>query len=1120
VPFFEPAVDAALVLVRAADGRVLGTGFLADDRGTVLTCHHVVDGVDGQAGLRLELAGGTPLDCLGIEAVPEHDIALLRTEATGARPLPLAADERETFRFWAKGFHRIGGSVHGAFPVEGTSIGTTAIGYRTAATTYRLDEVTVLRRDAFDPGLSGAPVLDPETGAVVALVVGKQKTPGAQEGYALPIRAARRAEPVALLVRRNRFVAPAFGRHLNPAGARELCIRQSGTAREDLAERARIDLDRHIGRSAFEERLDAFLAAGEPVLAVVGPSGNGKSTELARIAARYPAEVVLLSAALVDPSSRDVSATIADVLGTRGGPDALAAALREDGRRLLVVLDGLNEAPAQLLRKIDVWIQQSVSWVRRSEARLVLSCRPEYWEAFKPVFPAGALYHVAGDDDGTGPGRAELWLDDLTTTETEAAMLAYGVPEVALDHRTARHPLMLRLYAELASGTSLAHRVRELELLDAYVDDRARTLARRLGKPVHRISAALEHIAATLAETGDNVIGATAYDEAFGSQEAADAAVSEHLFVRTPAGFRFAVDTVADALTARSDAVRKLLRPGKIAKLGAGKKRNMLGPLTFALISFGDEHGSARLRPLLEKLWSTALATDDVSLGEVVERVLADLADPVPCFDLLRELAVNAVAVAQFYLRRPAPSARPRRYLLLRRSADAEFWALLQLPPARRLSLLRILLRSEGHWGWREKDWVAGDRGFSVSGWRRLALRTVAADPVPAFRLLADWLDDATPISGDINPEARLGDVAQALMFENRTGHLGELCDVLATTANDGAFQLLRVLCRTDAAAMCHVVRRWATDGAPADHYAAARCCGDLPLTRLTGDDLRELVLGLRTLAAGAGDSRVRDNALAALLMIEETAAEYLPEALDRLRRGSPNFPAGLFGPSLAERGPEIVAAFEEVLDAGCQPFDAGSLLSVLITRGPPEVAAEGLRLARRQVSRPETVLSLSLNVERALYDGIPADEHPLVDATRFLFAWPSARRNLAYALARPQDDEGRDLRRAALFDDLVSVEDDEDNLAELVKRCTGNAGLRDAPRLLERLRLRLGAEELDHQLLVAAFWNTEFAAVFAGWLDTGLLEGSGSLARGFAELVEEGTDPHAAARRMLGLEG
>ncbi|MFE2092682.1 hypothetical protein [Streptomyces sp. NPDC059460] len=85
-------------LVRICDpaGRLRGTGFVADDRGTVVTSHEAVDGL-----ARLVLYGtGDRSRSVGAEAItalPELDLALVPTgglDVLGVEPLPIVQRDR------------------------------------------------------------------------------------------------------------------------------------------------------------------------------------------------------------------------------------------------------------------------------------------------------------------------------------------------------------------------------------------------------------------------------------------------------------------------------------------------------------------------------------------------------------------------------------------------------------------------------------------------------------------------------------------------------------------------------------------------------------------------------------------------------------------------------------------------------------------------------------------------------------------------------------------------------------------------------------------------------------------------------------------------------------------
>ncbi|WP_188307216.1 hypothetical protein, partial [Streptomyces sp. CBMA123] len=85
--FAEGDPERYLLRIRDLNGRLHGLGFAADPQGGVLTAHEAVAGLDRVV---LHTPGGQTR-VLGPDAVlplPEHGLALLRTDAVGGLPVP------------------------------------------------------------------------------------------------------------------------------------------------------------------------------------------------------------------------------------------------------------------------------------------------------------------------------------------------------------------------------------------------------------------------------------------------------------------------------------------------------------------------------------------------------------------------------------------------------------------------------------------------------------------------------------------------------------------------------------------------------------------------------------------------------------------------------------------------------------------------------------------------------------------------------------------------------------------------------------------------------------------------------------------------------------------------
>ncbi|WP_399075684.1 trypsin-like peptidase domain-containing protein [Streptomyces zaehneri] len=187
-PHIAAAADAdgSLVRIRDLAGRPRGTGFVADHQGTVVTSHEAVDGLS-----RLVLYAAGDRSCVvtddAVTPLPELDLALVRTEGLGGVPLPVTVrDGVETGRYvrLAAGCWR-----------EARVLAETSATYTATDRSHLLDDALELAigtagRDALrlGGGAAGGPVLDAETGAVVAVLGTALRSGHRDVGFAVPLR--------------------------------------------------------------------------------------------------------------------------------------------------------------------------------------------------------------------------------------------------------------------------------------------------------------------------------------------------------------------------------------------------------------------------------------------------------------------------------------------------------------------------------------------------------------------------------------------------------------------------------------------------------------------------------------------------------------------------------------------------------------------------------------------------------------------------------------------------------------------------------------------------------------------------------------------------------------------
>lgn len=268
------------VLIRVQDlaGRPRGTGFLADHHGTVITSHEAVDGL-----ARLVLYGAGDRGCVvtadAVTPLPELDLALVRTQGLDADPLPVTVREG------------VGSGTYVRLPAgcwrEARVLTTTSVTYTATSRFHCLADCLELAigtagRDALwlGGGAAGGPVLDAETGAVVAVLGTALRSDHHDSGFAVPLRPGPPGGPLADLLARNAATVPAYGADLNLAGLLELAATSVGSDGPPADSRTLVE------RAVPAQEFAAFAESPAAVLGLVGAPGSGRTTELAALAER------------------------------------------------------------------------------------------------------------------------------------------------------------------------------------------------------------------------------------------------------------------------------------------------------------------------------------------------------------------------------------------------------------------------------------------------------------------------------------------------------------------------------------------------------------------------------------------------------------------------------------------------------------------------------------------------------------------------------------------------------------------------------------------------------------------------------------------------------------------
>ncbi|MFJ5034621.1 trypsin-like peptidase domain-containing protein [Streptomyces sp. NPDC088560] len=834
-------------------------------------------------------------------------------------------------------------------------------------------------------------------------------------------------------------------------------------------------------------------------------------------------------------------------------PERLARLAARAGRPLLLLLDGPEEMPPVLAHRQPDWIRGTADWLRETGARLVVACREEYWERAGTEFPPDQLYAPAAPAAPTAPtaratgpaapltaaapaaGRAApgvpappttaaapdaptpapacvpcppgpalppcVRLTALTSDEARRARARYGVPEGVLVGRDARHPLVLRLLAEIRAAApdapAAAGPVDRHEVFAAHLDLMCLRIAVRLaagndgprGTAVRRLAARVAgqvHEAARRSlGPGQGELDRESFEAVFpwgpaparlgGGTDWASAVLAEGLLVPAGTGYRFAHEELADWIQGMhldlDEALHALVHRPRAAHESAPVPvpHHRAGPVVQALLLLARQCEPRQLTARLRDL-TDALDRDPGSwwAARLLARTLHQVPDATPYTEVLRLLAERIVAW------RRAGRTVPAEF-------GPAFWTGLPLPDAARLDLLRRL--------------VLADQVPPEPGGRYLdaVARLLAAAPAVVQPELIRWFADERPLPA--TPHATVATAAQALLHTHRHGALDDLTDLLAASPHRRADELLGTLAEDEPAALCRAVDRWAHDER-AVRRAAAVAFGlrTAPHARAEADRALLRLAALALLARPA-DRFLHGGALALLVHDPHTRDTYLPAALRYFADGDPHVPPGALAPALATHPEPVLEAFRTRLSAS-DPPDAVRLLAALADAATPALARAVAGLARDAVRlRPQgaghLAGQLAHHVDRRFEQQGPTGRPVLLPlVTGLLDDGPEPlRAALAAVLAAPGTPASRPLRRE-LLEVLLAGEQEPSVLAAVLHAAAAHGDRREEETrgLVHRAGLLLvrtpeGATRFDRGLVDLGRHVPGFAALMARWL-------------------------------------
>jgi serine protease Do len=189
--FFGPRSDDGGGRQERETQRALGSGFVIDKDGTILTNRHVIEGADQ---INVSLSDGTRYDAKLIGRDPRTDVALLKIEPKGPLTvLELGDSDQTEVGEWVM-------AIGNPFGLGGNSVTVGVVSYRGRPLTLGTQgtSIDMIQTDAaINPGNSGGPLLNTR-GQVIGintLIITQGVPQSAGVGFAVPINVATEILP-------------------------------------------------------------------------------------------------------------------------------------------------------------------------------------------------------------------------------------------------------------------------------------------------------------------------------------------------------------------------------------------------------------------------------------------------------------------------------------------------------------------------------------------------------------------------------------------------------------------------------------------------------------------------------------------------------------------------------------------------------------------------------------------------------------------------------------------------------------------------------------------------------------------------------------------------------------
>lgn len=285
-------------------------------------------------------------------------------------------------------------------------------------------------------------------------------------------------------VRRAYFRSPEDGPPR--AGAKEIGMLMARRRSDDLiafSDAGAAGENPYVVRASIATALEEFLDQPSRVFALVGGSGQGKSSWTARLIETPPSHwtVDVIRAEEIRPIDDNLVDTLARELLARPMGTIPTADLRQafwawlDAENHIIVVDGLDRTLTFAIETLPQWLKRTEQLTRGAPLRLVVTSRRETWSHL-----VGTLDWTNGSLFGQGNAQTSIELAALSADEASIYYSAYGVDPDQHGGRPLDSPSLIRRFARLKAA-SKGDIVSRADVLHADFDETLAELGRRPG---------------------------------------------------------------------------------------------------------------------------------------------------------------------------------------------------------------------------------------------------------------------------------------------------------------------------------------------------------------------------------------------------------------------------------------------------------------------------------------------------------------------------------------------------------------------------------------------------------------------------------------------------------------